>query len=200
MRETQLVLSVLVMAAATAAVWLLVPRPGAGPDAVGPAPRRSTAGARADLQPAPDFEIELYQGEQVLRTKTVRLSQVWQGHPVVLNFWAGLCPPCRVEMPDFQKLHAGAGGQFTLIGVDIGPFTRLGTREDGQALLLELGVTFPAGTTHEAGTVAAYKILGMPTTVFITPQGMIFRKYAGLLTFDLMGTFVTDLLGASEVR
>jgi thiol-disulfide isomerase/thioredoxin len=185
----QPVLAVLTAAAAVAALWVaLAPRPVAGPD------------PRADLDPAPDIEIVLYQGEHVLGANTVRLSHLWQQRPVVLNFWAGLCPPCRAEMPDFQRLHARAGERFTLIGVDIGPFTRLGTSEEGRGLLRELGIAFPAGTTHEAPTVAAYKILGMPTTVFITQQGEIFKRYTGLLTLEMMERFVAELLAASETR
>ena len=51
-----------------------------------------------DLEPAPDFRFSLYQGEEVLGAKELSLSDL-RGKPLVLNFWAGLCPPCRLEMP-----------------------------------------------------------------------------------------------------
>jgi hypothetical protein len=100
-------------------------------------------------------------------------------------------------MPDLQDLYNSARGEFSLIGVDVGRFIGLGSHEDGKALLRELGVTFPAGTSPDARPVSAYQILGMPTTVFITAQGKIHRKHVGLLTRDRMDTFVVALLGGS---
>ncbi len=152
---------------------------------------------------APDIEITMYQGASEVGGSTIALSSLWETtkRPVVLNFWAGLCPPCRAELPDFQRLYAERGGKaFTLIGVDIGPFIGLGSREDGRALLREVGVTFPAGTTFDARTVRNYQILGMPTTVFITPEGRILRKHAGLLTRGQMVAFTDELIRASGVK
>jgi len=145
----------------------------------------------------------MYQGASEVGGSTIALSSLWETkkRPVVLNFWAGLCPPCRAEMPDFQRLYNERGQQsFTLIGVDIGPFIGLGSREDGRALLRELGVTFPAGTTFDARTLRNYQILGMPTTVFITAGGRILRKHAGLLTRGQMAAFTDELIRASSVR
>jgi len=131
---------------------------------------------------APDFRLELYQGADALGAEELEFSSVFgQGKPVVLNFWAGLCPPCRAEMPDFQDVYDELGGRFLLLGLDIGPFIGLGSREDGQRLLRELGITYPAGTTFEEITVAEYKVRGMPTTVFLTPRGEIFDTHIGLL-------------------
>ena len=57
--------------------------------------------------------------------------------PVVLNFWAGLCPPCRAEMPDLQRVNDRFGDRVLLFGLDVGPFVLLGSREDGKELLEE---------------------------------------------------------------
>ncbi len=158
--------------------------------------------ASTRLKPAPDFPITLYQGADVLGGGKITLARLWgMGKPVVLNFWAGLCPPCRAELPDFQNLYNEvAKGKWTMIGVDIGPYVGLGSREEGKALLRALKISFPAGTTFEEDAVNVYQILGMPTTVFITPDGRILRKYAGLLTREQMNTFLHELLQASGVR
>jgi len=154
------------------------------------------------MLPAPDIEITLYQGEEAVGGKVVLLSQVWaRGRPVVVNFFAGLCPPCRAEMPDLQRLYRQSGStRFVLIGVDIGPYTGLGTREEGQALLRTLGITYPAGTVFDENILDVYQILGMPTTVFITTDGRILRKHVGLLTFEQMETFTDELVKASSAR
>lgn len=171
--------------------------------ALRPRTQQQAPAPAAQLRPAPDMEIVMYQGASEVGGSTVALSSIWETtkHPVVLNFWAGLCPPCRAEMPDFQRLYTERGkGAFTLIGVDIGPFIGLGSREEGKALLRALGVTFPAGTTFDPRTVRNYEILGMPTTVFITADGRIWRKHAGLLTRGQMVAFTDELLRASGAR
>ncbi|MBI3975050.1 MAG: TlpA family protein disulfide reductase [Armatimonadetes bacterium] len=155
--------------------------------------------SQSNLPLAPDIEITFYQGQDVTGGNRVALSTLWERKPVVLNFWAGLCPPCRAEMPDFQRVYDARKDKFILIGVDIGPYIGLGSREDAQALLRDLRITYPAGTTFDARTVRNYQVLGMPTTVFITPQGRILRKYTGLLTREQMDALLNELLKASGV-
>lgn len=147
---------------------------------------------------APDFEISLYQGDEALGGDALHMSElVGTGKPVVLNFWAGLCPPCRIEMPDLQRVYEARGDEIILIGVDIGPFVQLGSREDGQALVNELGVTYPTGTTFNESVVQAYRVLGMPSTYFITPEGHIWESWAGLLTESKLNELVDGLIAAS---
>jgi thiol-disulfide isomerase/thioredoxin len=145
-----------------------------------------------------DFEISTYQGEGVLGGQEINLSDVLaQGKPVVLNFWAGLCPPCRLEMPDLQAVNDEFGDQIVLLGLDVGPFTSLGSSDEGKALIQELGVTYPAGTTSDAQVVREYQITGMPSTFFIAPNGEVVRKWTGLLTEAKLTELVEELLEAS---
>ncbi|MCH8177516.1 MAG: TlpA family protein disulfide reductase, partial [Proteobacteria bacterium] len=60
-----------------------------------------------------------------------------QGLPVVLNFWAGLCPPCRQEMPDFQEISEERAGEVLILGIDVGRFTNLGSQQDALDLLAD---------------------------------------------------------------
>jgi len=165
-----------------------------------PSPSKAVSGP--SLRLAPDVEITMYQGQTEVGGEKIALSDLWeQKHqPVVLNFWAGLCPPCRAEMPDFQRLYAQPDRKFALIGLDIGPFINLGSRDDARALLRDLKITYPAGTTFDIKTVRNYEILGMPTTVFITADGRIWRKHAGLLTFDQIAAFSAELVRVSSSR
>jgi cytochrome c biogenesis protein CcmG/thiol:disulfide interchange protein DsbE len=154
------------------------------------------------LRLAPDIEVTMYQGQVETGGGKIALSDLWEKkrQPVVLNFWAGLCPPCRAEMPDFQRLYDQPNRKFALIGVDIGPFIGLGSRDDARALLRELKITYPAGTTFDIRTIRDYAILGMPTTVLIIADGRIWRKNAGLLTFDQIKTLTDELLRVSASR
>jgi thiol-disulfide isomerase/thioredoxin len=152
----------------------------------------------SDVELPLDFQIAVYQGEDILGGQEVDFSGVvGQGKPVILNFWAGLCPPCRLEMPDFQEVHEEFGDQVTLVGVDVGTFTGLGDEQEGRDLLEEVGVTYPAGTTANVDVMRAYKVIGMPTTVFISPDGEIVESWTGLLTKDKMVELVEELLEAS---
>lgn len=144
---------------------------------------------------APDFQITTYQGEEEIGGQEVKLSDLLaQGRPVVLNLWAGLCPPCRAEMPELQEVYEEYRGRILLFGLDVGPFTGLGSREDGRALLKELGITYPNGITFDGDVVTDYRVLGMPTTFFINPDGETFTQWAGLLNKSKMVEWVEDLL------
>ena len=147
---------------------------------------------------AQDFSIVVYQGEDVLGASNLSLNQMLAlGKPVVLNFWAGLCPPCRAEMPDLQRVHDRFSDRILLFGLDVGPFVLLGTQEDGKELLDELEITYPAGTTEDSNVVQAYEIRGMPSTFFIKPNGEIQRKWTGLLNESKMAELIEELIAAS---
>ena len=154
--------------------------------------------AKAGSQLPADFPIVAYQGQDVLGGEEIQFSDLLgQGKPVVLNLWAGLCPPCRLEMPDFEAVNHELGDRVVLVGLDVGPFTNLGTSEDGKALIQELGITYPVGTTPEADVVKEYKLIGMPTTYFIAPSGEIVQQWTGLLTEDKLSELVEELLQSS---
>jgi thiol-disulfide isomerase/thioredoxin len=151
-----------------------------------------------DAQLPADLLIAAYQGEEIIGGKEVQFSEVLsQGKPVVLNLWAGLCPPCRLEMPDFQQVSDKFADKVIVLGLDVGPFTNLGSSEDGQALVEQLGITYPTGTTNHAQIVREYGLIGMPTTYFFRPDGEIVQQWTGLLTEEKLSELVEALLVAS---
>ncbi len=163
-----------------------------------PTPVSSAATPSAEVRVPFDFEILVYQGADEIGGETVRFSDLFaQGKPVVLNFWAGACPPCVAEMPDLQSVYEEFGDRIVLFGLDVGVFTLLGTREEGRALLQELEITYPAGSTLEGSAVKEYDVLGMPTTVFLTPSGDVMRTWSGLLNRDKLADLVQQLLAVS---
>ena len=130
---------------------------------------------------ASDFVITMFQGEDVVGGQEVSLHSLFGEKPVVINFWAGLCPPCRAEMPDLQEFNQKFQGRTLLVGVDLGQFTGLGNEQDARNLLAELEATYPAGSTSDPDVIRDYKVLGMPTTIFIDRDGKIFNKWTGAL-------------------
>ncbi len=151
------------------------------------------APASESPEPAYDFSVELYQGQEQLGGTELQLSQL-RGQPVALNFWAGLCPPCRAEMPEFQQFQDNFAGRVTLIGVDLGQFMNLGSQEDAQNLLADLGVTYPAGYTVDDQVLQNYRVLGLPTTVFINAEGQIHRKWDGVLNLEKLTEITEEML------
>ncbi len=152
-----------------------------------------------DRMSAPDFTWEHYAPSESLGRMSMKLTDILAiGKPVVLNFWAGLCPPCRREMPEFQEAWEEFKDRVILFGVDVGPFVNLGSNDDAVKLMSELGVTYPLGTTFNNKVLIEYRILGMPATVFITPRGTIVRTWNGVLDKNGLLDLVAELEEASE--
>ena len=147
---------------------------------------------------ASDFEFSMYQGGDVVGGNELKFSQLFPSEkPLVLNFWAGLCPPCRAEMPGFQALYDQYQGDFILLGLDIGPFMGLGSNQDARNLLGELNITYPAGRANNRDPVVQNRVTSMPTTVFFTPDGKVFKRWEGFLDQGRMTRMIEDLLRAS---
>jgi thiol-disulfide isomerase/thioredoxin len=179
------------------AAMLLLSACGAAP--AGDADSAGLAAPAAANEPqAADFPIIVYNGGGLLAGPETSFGEVLTlGRPVVLNMWAGLCPPCRLEMPDFEKVSGEFGDRVLILGLDVGPFTNLGSSQDGQSLIRELGITYPTGTTTDLAPLRDYQVLGMPTTYFITADGQILRRWTGLLTADQLSELVQALIDSA---
>lgn len=165
-----------------------------------------TSGGSTDLEPGgtgeaeaivTDFTIGLYQGADEVGADEVLLSDL-RGKPVVLNYWAGLCPPCRAEMPEFQEFADEYEGRVTLVGVDMGQFLGLGSKEDARKLLEELGVSYVAGFTDDGSVVESHRVLGLPTTIFVKADGTLHRKWDGVLNKAKLSEIADEMLGNQE--
>ena len=186
---------------AIAAIAAALALAACGTDAAPSASQSPDAAAGAVSLETPDLEISVYQGQETLGGDSAALSDALaHGKPVVLNFWAALCPPCRAEMPEFQRVHERRGGEVTILGVDIGPQQFLGTREEGRALLRDLGVTYAAGTTYNETVARDFEILGMPTTIFIRADGSVARKWSGVINEEKLNELVDELVGGASAE
>lgn len=145
-----------------------------------------------------NFDINLYTDGGIFDSETLSFADIFTlGKPVVLNFWAGLCPPCRAEMPDFQDVYDEYGARVVIIGIDIGPYVGLGDHEDARTVLRQLAITYPTGYTHEHTVVPSYHVLAMPTTVFLRPDGEVVRTWRGALNRSKLVQLVEELLDKS---
>lgn len=104
---------------------------------------------------------------------TVRLEAL-RGRPVVLNFWATWCPPCRVEIPAFSRL-AARRPDVAVLGIAAD-----GTPETLRAAAAELGATYPILQGTPA-VFAAYGVTTYPTTVVLDADGRVVHANTGLM-------------------
>ena len=138
-----------------------------------------------DLDPAPDFGVPLYSGG----TGEFTLSDQ-RGRPVVLNFWASWCPPCRVEFPALQAV----ADQYKDKGVVVIGIAVQDTEADAKAFLREQQTTFRTGPDLTDRISIDYRIVRWPTTVFITKDGRIHQKWIGMIDETRLSTFIDELL------
>ncbi len=121
------------------------------------------------------------------------VSLLDQGKPIILNFWAGNCLPCRAEMPGFQSLDETETDHFIPVGVDVPPFTGLGSRQAALQFLREFSIIYPTGFATDSKPVRKYGVQAVPTTGFITPGGEITHNQRGILSEDNLKTQLTFL-------
>lgn len=114
---------------------------------------------------------------------------------VVLNFWFPSCPPCRAEMPGLEQLwQENQSKGMVLVGVFV-PNVVDGEREANR-FVRELGLTYPMVTDTRGEATLEYGVSGFPTTVFITRDGKVQRKWIGYLDLERMRAFTRELLGS----
>lgn len=148
----------------------------------------------ATLANLPDFPLEAYQGAEQFGGKQSTFLQVFaQGQPIVLNFWAGRCPPCRGEMPAFQKVADEYAGEVMFVGIDVGEFIGLGSRDDARMLLAELDIRYPVAVALDASPIRLFQVQGMPTTFFLNRDGTLLHRQTGPLSEDRLRSLVDTL-------
>jgi hypothetical protein len=81
-----------------------------------------------------------------------------------------------------------------VLGIDVGVFTGLGSRESARALLSELSITYPAGAPRDRGPVDDYRVRSMPTTVFLDGDGRVFRRWEGNITASQLDGILAEIL------
>ena len=146
------------------------------------------AAPRAALsEPAPPLSGSTLTGSR-LDIATLR------GHPVVVDFWASWCGPCRAEQPEINSLYARyASRGVHFVGVDL--------RDDqasALAFVRDFGVPYPSIFDPSSSTTAAYRIDAPPTTVLVDGSGTMRVRDLGTLV-DIRPE-LDALLGGSSTR
>lgn len=110
------------------------------------------------------------------------------GRPLVINFFASTCAPCREEMPDFETFHQNFGNKIGVVGLAVE-----GARP-ARTIIEETGVTFDTGL-DQRDILIDLGGFGLPTTVFVDPAGHVVETHTGLLTYDALLAKVEEHFG-----
>ena len=137
---------------------------------------------------APDFTVQDAEGNDI------KLSDM-AGKPVVLNFWASWCPPCKSEMPEFNKVFGEVGSDVHFMMVDAVDGGRE-TKAKGSAYVEQEGFAFPVYYDMEQDASTQYGIRAIPTTLFIDADGYIAGGVEGAIDEETLRRGI-DLIMAS---
>lgn len=119
---------------------------------------------------APGFQLKTIDG------KDLSLADL-QGAPVILNFWASWCPPCRAEMPAFQQVFEEySGSDLTIVAINSSFQDSL---SDVSGFVNDNILTFPILLDKTGSVSKSYNLHSLPTTFFINNQGLIQKIIIG---------------------
>jgi len=134
---------------------------------------------------APDFTLTDLDGN------SVSLSD-YSGTPVLINFWATWCPPCRSELPLIQQYQDKYGDEFVVLAVDGGE-----TAEDVQSFVDAQGYTMKFLLDPDFVVAELYQVRGFPTSLFIDANGAIQKVHIGELTEPMIIAYL-EMIGIAE--
>jgi len=135
---------------------------------------------------APNFTLN------TLTDTPVSLSD-YTNHPVIINFWASWCAPCRVEMPALiEAYETYKDGGLVVLAVNTSFQDNI---TDVRAFVDEFEIPFPILLDSEGRiTNDLYTVFGLPTTYFVDPSGAISRTYIGAMTEEQIWQFTLELM------
>lgn len=148
--------------------------------------RLGTSGTRRAAkigEPAPDFTLPTPEGE------SITLSD-FRGRPVLINFWATWCPPCKIEMPDIEALYQKYKDRgFTVIAVD-----QQESPAAVQQYFQEMGLSFLPVIDSTGEIFNLYRVVALPTSYFIDAEGIVRFQHRGMMTREQMESYARQIM------
>lgn len=111
-----------------------------------------------------------------------------QGRPVMINFWATWCPPCRREMPDIIAASE-AHEDLVVLAVNVQEDLKI-----VEPFVNDFGISMPVLMDGEGKLRNAYGVSGMPTSVFVDQEGNVSAIWSGLLNAEKLNELLNEIL------
>jgi peroxiredoxin len=130
-----------------------------------------------------DFTLPDIDGNEIALSSLV-------GKPVIINFWATWCPPCRLEMPEMQEAYEAYQDQGLVILV----VNQQEQEEDIRAFFDEMGFTYTPLMDTNGDVGRAYGVVGLPSTFFVDRAGTISAVHRGMLSREQIDAYLAEIL------
>ena len=145
-----------------------------------------TSGVSENIEKAPDFVMK--DGNK----NDVKLSDFF-GKPIVLNFWATWCPPCKAELPDFEKAFKEYGDKVQFIMLNQTDGGR-DTFEVVKKFIADNGYTFPVYYDDTFDATYAYSAFSIPMTVVIGADGKLVDTHIGMISGEKLVSYIEKVI------
>ncbi len=134
-------------------------------------------------RPAPDFILTTFKGT------TISLEDL-RGKPVVINFWASWCPPCRIEAPLIERTwRAYKNRDLIFLGVNIQD-----RKQDALNYIREFAITYPNGPDPTGEISIDYGVSGLPVTFFVSGDGEVVRRWVGAIEKSVLISSIEEIM------
>ncbi len=143
-----------------------------------PLPYETTSLPDNQLQKAPDFTVYDSEGNMVKFSDFI-------GKPIILNFWASWCPPCKMEMPDFNKIYKEKGSEYQFLMINLTDGSRE-TVEKANSFIKEQGYEFPVFYDTDVDAARKYNTYSIPVTYFIDKHGNLAAYAQGAIDIQTL--------------
>jgi cytochrome c biogenesis protein CcmG/thiol:disulfide interchange protein DsbE len=132
---------------------------------------------------APEFTLTTFKGN------TISLKDL-RGKPVVINFWASWCPPCRIEAPLIERTWRTYKNRgLIFLGVNIQD-----RKDDALNYMREFDITYPNGPDPTGEISIDYGVSGLPVTFFVSRKGDVVRRWVGAIEKPLLINSIREIL------
>ena len=143
----------------------------------------------SELTLAPDFTVYDLEGNEV------HLSDYF-GRPIIVNFWASWCGPCKMEMPDFDAAYATYKDDIVFLMVNMTDGSRE-TVEVASEFSANSGYTFPVYYDTQYSAAITYSVASLPTSYFLNEKGELVAHAKGAIDADTLQRGI-DMIYSNE--
>ena len=155
-------------------------------------PAETQASQEDETEPmmAPDFIVLDREGEEVSLSDFI-------GKPVILNFWASWCGPCKSEMPEFEAAYQKYREEIQFMMVNLTDGSRE-TVETAAKYIAGEGYTFPVFFDTESDAAITYGATSIPDTYFVDAEGHLVAYGSGALSGEILQSGMEMILPPAE--